>query len=168
MHTYARVSALVLAALSLTRSLEAQSANASITARADVRQPITVTGARNLDFGIVIQGTPATVGVIAATSGRFDATGTASSNVGLTFALPANLTSGANNLSIASWTGCYNGTANNAAVGCTAFTPAAAATNTAFGAAGNLWVFVGATVSPTVAQAVGIYNGTVTMTLTYF
>ncbi len=168
MRVFTRVSAAVAVSLSLAATAaQAQTASANINARADVRQQITVTGVRDLDFGVAIQGVNKTVGVTSTSSGQYSSTGTAASNVAITFALPTNLASGANLLAINTWTGCFNGAAANASVGCTAFTPAAAATNTTFGAAG-LFVFVGATVAPTAAQAVGIYISTVTMTLTYF
>ncbi len=165
------VSVAVALGLTLAGSAAAQSASGTINATAQVRQPITITGAQNLDFGIVLQGTPKTIASTAAAAGRFDATGTASANVNVDFTLPANLTSGANNLAIGSWTGCYNQGAAVNTSGCTNIANLATTTATAFGSVsgnGRLWVFVGATVSPAAAQAVGSYAGTVTMTLTYF
>jgi spore coat protein U-like protein len=142
----------------------AQSAN--ISATANVYQAISVTGARTLDFGNVFPGVNKAIGVIAPTSGKFSATGQASANVNMTFTLPTDLT-GPANLPIGSWTGCYNGT-DDASSGCTSFVPSASASGAAFGAAGTLYVFVGATVSPASNQAAGSYTGTVTMTLAYF
>ncbi len=101
-----------------------------------------------------------------ATSGRFDLTGQASGNVNLAFTLPTNLTSGANNLPIGTWTGCSNAT--NTTTGCTTFTPSASATASAFSGAGALFVWVGGTVSPGAAQAPGAYTGTVTLAASYF
>lgn len=142
--------------------------SATISARALVRQPITFGTNRDLDFGVVLQGTPKTIAYTDATSGRFDATGTASANVNISFTLPANLTSGGNNLPIGTWTGCHNPTANSSGAGCTAIGSMAGTTAAAFGAGGNLWVFVGATVTPGAAQVVGLYTAPVQMTLTYF
>ena len=165
MRTTTRVSAVLAALLSLGASAAmAQSSN--ITATANVYQAMTVTGARTLDFGNVFPGVAKSVGVAAATSGRFDLTGQASANLDLTFTLPTDLSSGANLLPIGSWTGCTNAT--NTTTGCTAFTPSAAATATAFSAAGALFVWVGGTVTPGAAQAAGTYTGTVTMTGVYF
>jgi hypothetical protein len=165
MRTTTRVSAVVAALLSLGASA-AMAQSASITATANVFQAMTITGARTLDFGNVFPGVAKSIGVAAATSGRFDLTGQASANLNLTFTLPTNLTSGANNLPIGSWTGCTNAT--NTTTGCTSFTPSASATATAFSAAGALFVWVGGTVTPGGAQASGTYNGTVTMTGVYF
>lgn len=165
------VSAAVLASLSLVAQTSAQtSGNISATAR--VRQPITIAAGQNLDFGIVIQGTPATIASTAAAAGRFDATGTPNANVNINFTLPANLVdASSNNLPIGTWTGCFNQAAAVNSSGCTAIANLAVTTATSFGnvaGTGRLWVFVGATVTPAAAQAVGTYNGTVTMTLTYF
>jgi len=168
MRVLTSVSAAVALSLSLTAVGAAQSASGSINATALVRQPISISAGQNLDFGIVLQGTPKTIASTAAAAGRFDATGTASANVNVAFTLPATLASGANTLPIGTWTGCYNATANSNGAGCTAIANLAATTPAAFGGAGNLWVFVGATVTPAAAQAVGNYSGTVTMTLTYF
>ena len=164
MRTLTRVSAVVAALFSLATVAQAQSAN--INATANVYAAMTVTGARDLDFGNVFPGVNKTVGVAAATSGRFDLTGQASSNVNLTFTLPANLTSGANNLPIGTWTGCTNAT--NTTTGCTAFTPSGSASPSAFSGAGALFVWVGGTVSPAANQAAGSYTGTVTLTAAYF
>ena len=128
--------------------------------------PITITGTRNLDFGNVFPGVNKTIAVAAATSGQYQLGGQAGANVNLTFTLPTNLVSGANNLPIGTWTGCTNAT--NTTTGCTAFTPSGTATPSAFSGAGALWVFVGGTVSPAGAQAAGTYTGTVTLTAAYF
>lgn len=138
MPRFRTASAILVVGLSLVMRLEAQSRSGTLRGRALVRQPIGLTGARNLDFGIVIQ------------------------------AIIKTIAAGASNLTIGTWTGCFNRAAANAAAGRTAFTPSAAARNTTFGAAGALFVFVGARVTPTAAQAPGVYVAPVAMTLTYF
>lgn len=170
MRFFTKVSVATAIGLSLAGALEAQTSG-TINARAVVRQPITITAGQDLDFGIVLQGSPRTIAETAAAAGRFDATGTANANVNVNFTLPANLVSGANNLPIGTWTGCYNQAAAVNASGCTTIANMSGTTATTFGnVAGNgrLWVFVGATVSPAAAQAVGTYTNTVTLTLTYF
>lgn len=139
---------------------------ASITATANVFRPITISGARNLDFANVFPGVNKSVAISAATSGRFDIVAEASQAVTLTFALPGTLANGANTLAIGTWTGCWNGT--NSTTGCTAFTPSGTAANAIVGGATNLYVFVGATVSPTAAQVAGAYTGTLSLTVAYF
>jgi hypothetical protein len=162
MRNFTRVSAGVLVALSLATAAQAQSAN--ITATAVVQQPITVTGAANLDFGNVFPGVAKTVAVTDATAGRFNVTGQASAPGKLSFTLPTNLVNGGNNLAIGTWSGNVNTTASPTG---TSFTPSAAVQAFTFSGTGTAFVYVGATVTPTVAQVAGTYTGTVTMTVTY-
>jgi hypothetical protein len=156
---------IAVAAVFTGASAQAQTQTASIQATATVQQPINVVGAVNLAFGNVFPGVAKTIAVAVAGAGRFDVTGQASSPVLITFALPTNLTSGANNLPIGTWTG-HRNTVNNPTTG-TNFTPSAGTTNATFSAGGLLFVFVGATVTPATNQAAGAYSGSVTMTVTY-
>ncbi len=162
MRTATVLSALMAAALSVgAASLQAQSG--SINATATVLSAITVANGNNLQFGNVTPGVNKTVAITDAGAGRFDVTKAAASAVAFTFTLPANLTVGANNLPIGTWTGGWN--TSNSPVGATGFTPSAAPTST--GSVGNIWVFVGATVTPGGAQPAGVYTGTVTMQVAY-
>ncbi len=144
---------------------QAQTQTAGVTATATVQSPINVSGAVNLAFGNVFPGVTKVIAVTAATAGRFDVTGQASAPVLMTFVLPANLTSGTNNLPIGTWTGHHN--IANAPAGGTNFTPSAGTTNSAFSGTGTLFVFVGGTVTPASNQAAGAYTGTVQLTVTY-
>jgi hypothetical protein len=164
MRTWIKVSAVTVAFFSLAAST-AQAQSGDIQATANVLASILVTGARPLDFGNVTPGVDKTVALTDATSGRFDATGAASAGAQITFTLPTDLVNGGNLLPIASWTGCWN-TINDAAAGCAAANMGGN-TNGSFSAGGLLFVFVGATVSPAAAQAVGAYTADVTMTLSY-
>jgi len=164
MRTITRVSAVVAAFLSLG-AMPAVAQSANINAIANVFQAITVTGANTLDFGNVFPGVAKTIAVANASAGRFDLSGQGSAPVQLTFTLPTNLTSSGNNLPIGTWTGCTNPT--NSTAGCTSFTPSGTPTGSAFGGAGTLFVFVGATVTPGAAQPAGSYTGTVTLTANY-
>lgn len=158
------LSALSAVALSVgAGSLQAQSG--SIQATATVLSSVTVTGSSPLAFGNVTPGLAKTVAITDPAAGLFTVAKQAATSVALTFTLPANLTSGANNLPIGTWTGGWNNAANNAA-GATSFTPSASATTVPSGGA-NLWVFVGGTVTPAAAQAAGAYTGTVTMQVAY-
>ena len=140
--------------------------SATITANATVLQPLTVSGVRNLDFGNVYPGVNKAAAYTAATGGKFSVTGTASAQVNISFTLPTNLSSGGNTLAIGTWTGCHNTT--DATAGCTTFTPSSSNTTTTLAAVGGtLYVFVGATVTPTGNQAQGSYTANVTMTAAY-
>lgn len=166
MRTAAVLSAVLAAGLSLgAATLEAQN-SANIQATATVLSAVTVAAGNDLQFGNVTPGVTKTTAIADAGAGRFDVTKAASQGVTLSFTLPANLTAGANNLPIGSWTGGWNTTQTPA--GATAFTPTAGGTNTTATAATTVFVYVGATVSPAAAQVAGSYTGDVTMSVVYF
>jgi hypothetical protein len=146
-------------------TLEAQN-SANIQATATVLSAVTVAAGSNLQFGNVTPGVNKTIGIADAGAGRFDVTKAANEGVTLSFTLPTDLTSGANNLPIGSWTGGWNTSATPA--GATAFTPSAGGTNTTATAGTAITVYVGATVSPAVAQVAGNYTGDVTMSVVYY
>ena len=166
MNRWAKFSTAVVAACVVAASpASAQSANINVTA--NVFQAITFTGTAPLDFGNVFPGVDKTIAPNAGTSGRFSATGQATANVNMTFTLPANLVNGGGaTLTIGSWAGCFDGDSDPA--GCTSFVPSGSASAAAFDAAGELFVFIGATVSPTAGQAAGAYTAIATLTLAYF
>ena len=165
MNRWAKLSTAVLAATVVAASnASAQSANINVTAT--VFQAITVTGTADLAFGNVFPGINKTIAVADPTSGRWSATGQASAQVALTFTLPTNLVNGGNNLPITGWTGCHYST--NVPAGCTGFTPSGTATNAAFSAGGQLFVFIGGTVQPAANQVAGNYTAVATLTLAYF
>lgn len=165
MHTASKLSLAVLA-LTLVGASVAQAQSATIQATATVQTPLTVTGTADLAFGNVFPGLAKTVAPADGTSGRFTVLGQTGAEVSLTFpGLPANLT-GAGNLPIGTYTGVHNNT--NATAGGTGFTPSAASTLAVLDATtGNRFVFLGATVTPAVAQAPGAYTGTITMNVVY-
>ena len=165
MRKFTKIIAGAAITLLLASTGEAQTQSATIQATATVMQPINVVGAANLAFGNVFPGVARSVAVNAAAAGRFNVTGQASTAILITFVLPANLTSGANNLPIGTWTGHHN-TVNNPTTG-TNFTPSAATTNATFSGTGQLFVFVGGTVTPATNQVAGVYTGTIQMTVTY-
>ena len=146
-------------------TLEAQT-SADIQATATVLSAVTVTAGNDLQFGNVTPGVAKTVGIADAGAGRFDVIKAATQGVTLSFTLPTDLTSGANNLPIGSWTGGWNTSATPA--GATTFTPSPAGTNTTATAGTTISVYVGATVSPAAAPVAGSYTGDVTMAVVYF
>lgn len=164
MRTSIQVSAALLGILSLAGTAAAQSNSGSIQATANVLAPINVTAGNTLDFGSVLPGVNKTIAPTDGTAGTFSLTGAASTPVNMTFTLPVNLVNGGNNLPITSWAGETRPTAAGAP---TPFTPSGAASTATTSAAGQLFIFLGATVQPTVAQAAGVYTGTITMTVVY-
>jgi hypothetical protein len=169
--------ALALAAVALvaganTAAAQAPTVNGTITATANVAAALAVSGT-NVDFGNVFQGIAKTVATADNTpgtraAGKFTVVGNAGSQVSVTFgAMPSALTSGTNNLSAGSWTGCSN-QANDGSVagGCSAF-GFAGATLANLSSSGYLYMFIGGTVTPTATQAAGTYANTISMTVAY-
>jgi Domain of unknown function (DUF4402) len=147
-------------------SMQAQGVNGSIQATAQVQTPITVTGTQNLAFGSVFPGVAKAVAYSdVANGGHFSVLGQANTPVTYSFTLPANLTSGGNNLPIGTWLGYVN--TLNSTVGGAAITPSATPATTNLSALGALFFFVGATVTPSATQVAGAYTGTVTLTVSY-
>ena len=164
MHTASKLTMCLIALTLVGVSAASAQNNAQINVSANVQAPITVVGAANLDFGSVFPGVNKSVAVTDAAAGRFNVLGQASAPVSFTFVLPANLSDGANLLPIANWTGNHNTSATPAGTG---FTPSAAATAATLSASGQLFVYMGAQVTPSVSQAAGTYTGTVQITVVY-
>jgi hypothetical protein len=167
MRTASKLSLAVLALVTFGAvTAQAQSNNASITATASVQTPINVTGAQQLNFNNAFPGVNKTVAASDLTNaGRFDVTGQASTPVTMSFTLPATLSSGSNTMPIDSYSGIH---ADNSAqtVGVVAFTPGAS-NGATLSAAGAMFVWVGARVTPATNQAAGVYTGSITLTVVY-
>jgi hypothetical protein len=146
------------------RAAEAQSA--SITATANVLQPLTVQGQQNLNFGNVYPGTSVTVGNDAAGTGRFRIAGVNGAEVTFNLTLPTNLTSGANSIPITfgSTAGRFNTTNTS---GGTSFNPNTSQTTNLHATTGELFVWIGGTVSPSGTTPAGTYTGTITLNASY-
>jgi len=164
MRTASKVTMGLVALTLVAVNVAAAQNSASLNVTANVQQPITVVAAANLDFGNVFPGVNKSVAVTDAAAGRFNVLGQASAPISLTFVLPTNLSAGANLLPIANWTGNHNTSASPAGTG---FTPSAAATAATLSASGQLFVYLGAQVTPAISQVAGNYTGTVQMTVVY-
>jgi hypothetical protein len=166
MRTATVLSAILAAGFSFgAAAVEAQT-SANIQAIATVLSAVTVAAGNDLQFGNVTPGVNKTVAIADAGAGRFDVVKAAAEGVTLAFTLPTTLDDGGNTLPIGSWSGGWNTTQTPA--GATSFTPSPAGTNTTATAGTDIFVYVGATVSPAVAQPAGSYAGTVTMSVVYF
>lgn len=175
MRFWKKVSAALVISFGLTaQSAVAQSYSGNLLAKASVLRSMTVTGDRDLDFANVFQGVDKTIAVADATSGHFTIDGHPNQNVNIRFTLPATLSAlsaPANTLSIDTWTGYWNRSSDSPSAGGNTFTPSAANTAAQFGnvaGTGKLWVYLGASVHPTAAQFADNYQGTVTLTASYF
>ena len=150
--------------VSAARAQASRSASVGVSALVGI--PATVTAVADLAFGNVTPGIAKTVAPGDATAGRFTAQFQTGKHVNITFTLPAYLTGPASSqLPIGSWTGLWN--RQNRTNGATAFTPSASATTIANGPNGTSYVFIGATVTPSLGQRGGTYTGTVTLTGLY-
>jgi uncharacterized protein DUF4402 len=162
MYTATKVTLIGLG-LAVAGAVTAQAQSNSIQATAAVQQPITVTAVRDLTFGNVFPGVPKSVTLISATAGKFSVAGQGNALVSMSFVVPSDLDFSGNLLPI-TWSGSWNGTDDPAGAG---FTPGAGATAATFSGAGALFVYVGATVTPSITQVAGNYAGTVQLTVTY-
>jgi hypothetical protein len=139
-----------------------------ILATANVLQPLTVSNnLRDLDFGDVFPGIAKSILYSDATSGKWSIVGELGKEVDLSFTLPANLQSGVNLLPI-SFGGADAAWHTADAVGsATAFDPAAGATEFLDAATGEMWAWIGGTVTPAGAQPAGVYTANITLDVVY-
>jgi hypothetical protein len=163
MRSTVRIATAVALLAGVAGAAHAQSQSASITATAVVQQPLNVTAGNNLDFGNVLPGVAKAVAASDAGAGTFLIEGQSGFEVAMTYTLPGNLANGANNLPIGTWSGLHNGT--NSTAGATSFTPGVSNVNV-YGS-GDIWVFLGATVTPGASQVAGTYTGTIQLDVAY-
>ena len=157
-------SMVVLALATVATQANAQSAQ--IGARATVQQALTISAVDSLLFGAAFPGTTRSVLPTDAASGSWTLAGAANAEVTLTFTLPANLVNGANNLPVTfSATSAGYNTVNSRA-GLATFNPAAVFTSRLHAVSGNMYVFIGGSVSP-VAQPAGNYTAAITLATAY-
>lgn len=170
-----RVLAGLLAALALPAAAGAQSASttAQITALV-VGGSMTFTNVQSLDFATVTRGVPKTVARNTAAAAKVRIAGTANAFAQIRFTLPAQLPNiqalpGVNMpISFAANSAGWNRD-NDDPGGGTAFNPAVGVNNARFGPPPRpyLWVYLGGTVTPSVTQAPGVYQGSIILTITY-
>jgi len=156
--------------------------NANIVGRAQVVQSVDVINQVDLNFGLVAQGANKSIGLTnnvtglpnqgTQTTGRFLVSAAPATNIDLTFTVPANLSSGANQMLIGTWMcgwahdNAYSVTATPFGVAGVVSTDIAMPTNPVEGVNG-VYVFIGATVEPTTTQVIGTYTANITLTATY-
>jgi uncharacterized protein DUF4402 len=164
---------LLTVSVTLCARAEAQS-GASVTADAVVvTVGMTIATLRDLDFGTVIKGVPATVLPTAATAGAWQVTGSSNAFVIVSFTLPTQLTNiqalpgSTMPITFTPVSAIWRRATNNP-VGGTIFNPATGIVGR-FGPTANptMYVWLGGTVSPAVTAKPGIYQGTVVVSLLY-
>jgi len=139
--------------------------SATANATANVNAALTIANTAGLNFGNVAQGATVTITPLLAGAAAFTISGAASAATTVSVTYPANLTFGANNLPFTAQTPRYNNVANVQANGITG-TWTAAGGSTTTSAGGNLWVWIGGSVTASASQAAGSYNGTITVSFT--
>ena len=155
--------ALLFATAGCGAALGAQSS--TMTASATVVTPITVNGVAPLAFGTVFPGVNKTVQWNDPTSARLQLGGDATSQLRITFTLPASLLNGVATLPVSNYAVRVNDVnstsgANNIAVN-------SGVPFTRNLVAGQLWFFVGARVQPSNTQATGSYAAPLVVTAAY-
>lgn len=161
--------ATVVASLLSAGNLRAQaSATGTVTATASVNAAIVVSSTRTLTFGAVTQNTAKTISATDPNAGQLVFSGAPSSPASVTFtSIPSALTGpGGASLPIDNFSGYFN--TSNTPAGGTAFTPSPVAQAAGVSSAtGQLYIFFGATVHPSVEQPTGAYTATIVMQVAY-
>ncbi len=158
-----RILVLVLALCAISLASFAQSTTANVTANVNATLTITNTGALNL--GNVSQGQTVTITSLTAGAATFTIQGAASAGTTVTVAGPVGgqLTSGANNLPFTVQTPRYN-TVNTQATS-TAFGLVTGGSTTT-SAGGQLFLWIGGSVTAAALQVPGSYTGVITVSFT--
>jgi hypothetical protein len=158
--------ALVLTSTSVTH---AQSNQASINATATVLDPISIAGDNDLDFGTVFPGINKTVPYTdLVNGGHWSISGATGREVDLTFTLPGTLASGGDNLTIVFAAASAARNTADVVGGATTFDPNGVETTLLSGGTpGELFIWIGGEVQPTIGQPGGNYSGTITLTVDY-
>lgn len=132
-------------------------------------RPITVTGVRQLTFGVVLPGVPRVIArTDPANSGQFNLTGTKDTQVQLTFTLPSVMAGPGGATMAITFGGGDAGYSVTQSIGSqVGFDPKQAFLAT-LNKSGRGSVFVGATALPAPTQRAGTYTGTLTLTVAYF
>lgn len=157
-----RVLAVALLVAFTASAASAQSTDSeSATISATVIAALSVAKSGDMSFGSVAQNTASTIEVTDGGAVKFTVEGEPNSSVTFTLTSPANLTNGANNLPFAD-----DVQFNTTDAPGTAAALASSATE-ALSGTGELFVYLGGTVTAGAAQATGAYSGTFTVQVDY-
>lgn len=136
--------------------------------------PITFVNLQQLDFALVTRGVPKTVPRNTAAAGKVRVAGESNAFAQIRFTLPTQLPNiqalpGIDMaIAFAANSAGWNRDTDDPGGG-TAFDPAVGVNNARFGPPPRpyFYVYLGGTVSPTVSQAPGVYQGSIILTITY-
>lgn len=167
------VAALLLGLVPASAAAQGQSTTLTISALVP-GVPITFLNLQELDFAVVTRGVPKTVLRNTAAAGKVRVSGESNAFAQIRFTLPTQLPNiqalpGINMpISFAANAAGWNRDTDSPTGG-TAFDPAAGVNDARFGPPPRpyLYVYLGGTVSPSLTQAPGVYQGSIILTITY-
>ncbi|MDH4044925.1 MAG: DUF4402 domain-containing protein [Gemmatimonadota bacterium] len=162
--------AVVLAAAAMLAAPASAQVTASdnIAVTGTVAGGLTVTGGNDLLFGIIIPGLARTIAPTDPGAGTFLVNGEPGASVQLTFpSLPTAIGNGTPADDIPLTLSLVYNTANNAATGTTIDPSVTTPTTSLEAVSGDLYIFLGGTVTPAAAQTPGGYTNTFTLQAAY-
>lgn len=143
-------------------------ASDNIAVTGTVAGGLTVTGGNDLLFGIIIPGLARTIAPTDPGAGTFLVNGEPGASVQLTFpGLPTAIGNGTPADDIPLTLSLVYNTANNAATGTTIDPSVTTPTTSLEAVSGDLYIFLGGTVTPAAAQTAGAYTNTFTLQAAY-
>jgi len=163
MKTLFRSMVFTLAVLVTATQVAAGQSSASIQATAVVQQALSVTARRDLAFGTVTAGGQYSVGSAQPEAGQWSLAGDGNLGVSLTFTLPSQLSGVGVLVPINSWSALFSPMSTPAG---NSFTPISGQAYQGFLSGGQLWTFIGATISPPVGAS-GSYSASIVLTVAY-
>lgn len=141
---------------------------ANVNATANVYSPLSLTVVDNLDFGGLVAGESKTITNDNVGAGVVQVEGPTGVGVDISFTLPSNLSDGTNDLPVSFGTTSAGYNVENNTSGITDFDPNSGATNISLdGTTGDLFVYIGGTVTAGGSQATGTYTETIVVTVNY-
>jgi hypothetical protein len=155
---------LLLGALLIPAAVSAQAAG-EVDVTATVISQIAVNGDRDLEFGTLVPGFARTIEANNSASGRFAITGGGNFEVSLDFDLPSNLDGPSGATMPITFGANAAGWGTTSAVVSGTFDPGGVTNRNLSG--GELWVFIGGTVTPAAGQASGAYAGVISLDVAY-
>lgn len=148
---------MVVASAAYGQSSDSESATISAT----VIAALSVSKDQNMAFGEVAQNASSSIAVTDAGAVKFTVDGEPNKNVTFTLTSPTNLTNGANNLPFADDVQYHTSDAPGSAIAL------ANGATVALNGTGDLYVYLGGTVTAAALQVTGAYTGTFTLQVDY-
>lgn len=158
----------VFAFMAMVNQVSAQST--TVTASGTVVKPISLSGT-GISFGSeIFPGSPKTVDKTATGAAQFDISGEPGKAVNTTFTLPSEVSDGSGNtipLSFSSTDAGYASATTDQSTGQTGFDPSVGQSLTLEATSGELYIWLGGTITPTNTQPAGTYSANITLDVSY-